>query len=166
MRYNIYLLAWTVALTILFYVISHANAADYSIRFGPGIDQNRLTGATKSFGLRHEEDLMDGIYTGFEVGGYADTIPGRSSAGVVKAQLGVKPGPEVGIYGFGFVGPCGISATDTYLSTNVQFCTDVGLGVRDRKTFMNAGYMHISNAGIRLPNRGKDYLIFSVGVSL
>jgi hypothetical protein len=164
MRYVIF---WIIALTVLFFITSrNARAEDWGVRFGPGFEGQQLTGATKAFGLRREEELMDGIYDAVELGGYVDNSGhGRKSAGVVKLGVGVKPGPEVGVYGFGFVGPCGISATDTYLSTGFEFCTDIGLGVRDRKTFMSAGYSHISNAGIKLPNRGKDWAIFSIGVT-
>ena len=70
------------------------------------------------------------------------------------------------MYGYAFFGPALISATDTQLSTNFQFATDIGFGVRDRETFMSVGYGHISNAGIKLPNKGRDYLLFLVGVSI
>lgn len=143
-----------------------SHAADYSLRFGPGVEEQALTGATKAFGFRREEELTDGIYTGMEAGGYADNLPGRKSALVGKLQLGVKPGAAVGLYGFGFVGPCGVSTTDANLSTNFEFCTDIGLGVRDQRTFMNVGYSHISNAGLKLPNKGKDWIVFAVGFSL
>lgn len=154
--------------TIAFLIAStpSALAADWSLRFGPGMEDQQLTGATKAFGIRREEEITGGIHYATELGGYADNIPTRRSAGVAKLALGVKPGSEVGLYGFGFAGPCGISATDNYLSTHFQFCSDFGVGLRDRKTFLNMGYSHISNAGIKLPNRGKDWVLFSIGVSL
>lgn len=144
-------------------------AADYSARFGPGIENSELTGVTKTFGLRMEDYAAFGIYGAAEIGGYVDNGGfGRKSAGVGKLQIGVKPGPATGLYGFAFVGPAGITATDTRLGSYFQFATDVGVGIRDSQdgTFMNVGYSHISNAGLALPNRGRDYAVFSIGVSL
>lgn len=154
--------------TIAFLIAStpSALAADWALRFGPGIEGQELTGATKKLGLRREEEMARGIYNSLEVGGYSESMAGRKQAGVISAQIGAKPGPETGFYGFAFFGPALISATDTQLSTRFQFATDIGFGVRDRETFMSVGYGHISNAGIRLPNKGRDYAIFSVGISI
>jgi hypothetical protein len=163
MRYVIF---WTIALTILFYITSRsAHAADYSVKFGPGIEGQTLTGATKMFGIREESYQVRGIYTAVELGGWSESTAGRSKAAFGKLQIGAKPGPETGLFGYAFFGPALISSTDTQLSTNFQFATDIGLGIRDRFTFMSCGYGHISNAGIKLPNKGRDYLLFSVGVS-
>ncbi len=141
-------------------------AADYSVKFGPGIEGQELTGATKAFGVRREKRHFYGVYDALEAGGYSESLAGRSGAVVVKAQIGAKPGPVTGVYGYAFFGPAYISTTDAQLSTNFQFATDVGFGVRDETTFMAFGYAHISNAGIKLPNAGRDYFIFSVGISL
>lgn len=163
MRYVIF---WTIMLTALFYWSSHANAADYSVKFGPGVEGQQLTGASKMFGIREESYQVRGIYTAVELGGWSDATKGRKPAAYTKLQVGAKPGPETGLYGYAFFGPALISSTDTQLSTNFEFATDIGFGVRDRYTFMSAGYAHISNAGIKLPNKGRDYLLFSVGISI
>lgn len=142
-------------------------AADYSARFGPGIQDGAMTGVTKNFGIRYEEHLIRGIYFGGEVGGYVDNAGyGRKGAGVGKLQFGVKPGPYTGLYGKAFGGPCLITATDVRLGSFYQFCTDVGIGVRDRDSFVGIGYSHISNAGLKLPNSGRDYVVFEMGISL
>lgn len=155
--------------TIAFLIAStpSALAADYSVKFGPGVTSEGPTGTTKTFGVRREAYHFYGLYSAMELGGYVDNGGnGRRGAGVGKAQVGVKPGPVTGLYGFGFFGPCGITTTDTQLGSNYQFATDVGVGIRDSMTFMSVGFSHISNAGLKLPNRGKDFLIFSIGVSL
>lgn len=164
MRYVIF---WTIALTILFFITSRsALADDYSVKFGPGIEGQTLTGASKMFGIREESYQVRGIYTAVELGGWSEATEGRKPAAYTKLQAGAKPGPETGLYGYAFFGPSLISATDTQLSTNFEFATDIGFGIRDRFTSMSFGYAHISNAGIRLPNKGRDYLMFSVGISL
>ncbi len=162
MRYVIF---WTLALTALFYATARAD--DYSARFGPGIENGAPTGVTKLFAVRQETYQVRGIYSAVELGGYVDNAgEGRKGSAIGKLQVGVKPGPATGVYGFGFFGPAGITATDALLGSHLQFATDVGVGVRDMNTFINVGYTHVSNAGIKLPNKGRDYLMFSVGVSL
>lgn len=157
---------WTVALTALFYITAHAIAEDsLSVKFGPGIEGQNLTGATKMLGIRSEGHMLRGVYSAFELGGYTEAMEGRKAAVFGKAQVGVKPGPETGLYGYAFFGPCLISATDTQLATNFQFATDLGFGIRDRYTFMTVGYAHISNAGIKTPNKGRDYVLFGMGVN-
>jgi len=161
-------IAWTIAITILFVYTSRSSRADdYSIRFGPSIQNGSTDGSSKQFGMRYESELADSIYLGGELGGFVDTGgKGRKGSGVAKFQIGVKPGPKVGVYGFGFFGPCGITSPDSQLGSRYQFATDIGLGVRDLNTFMSVGYGHISNAGLKLPNHGRDVLLFTVGVSL
>lgn len=165
MRYVIF---WTVMITALFYWSSHANAADWSIKFGPGIVNNTTDGGTKVFGLRREEGLFGGFSYAAEGGGYVDNIgQGRKSAGLFKLQVGVTPGQKEGIFAKAFLGPCVITKTDTQLGSTEQFCTDVGFGVRDSATFMTVGYGHISNAGIFSSiNHGRDYLVFEAGCRL
>lgn len=157
---------WIVALIVLFRCTS-AHAADWSFRGGPGLVNGTLSGGTKTLGFRRDDEMLDGIYNGFELGGYVDNLGGgRKGAIVGKAQLGVKPGPRTGVYGYAFIGPCLISATDSQLGGMGQICSDIGVGVRDEKTIMGFGYAHISSAGMETPNKGRDYLVFSVGVSL
>jgi hypothetical protein len=144
----------------------HVLAADYGVRFGPSIDKEGKTdGGTKVMGFRREERLMDGLNTAFELGGYVDNSgEGRKGAALGKVQLGVTPGMEKGIYGFGFLGPCIITAKDKLLGGYGQFCTDIGFGIRDKESFMTVGYSHISSAGLAMPNSGRDFLIFSAGL--
>lgn len=156
---------WTIALTILFFYTSHhARADDYSVRFGPGIANSKLTGATKAFGFRREAEMDWGLNNAFELGGYTDSRANHSAAGLFKTQLGVKPGMQEGIYGKAFTGPCLISTTDSALGGHFQFCEDIGIGLRDTKTFMGIAYQHISSAGIESPNLGRDNILFEAGV--
>ena len=161
-------IALIVSLITLLCVLGsrHTLAADYLIRFGPSINKEGSTdGSSKVFGLRREEKLMDGISTAFEVGGYVDNAgQGRRSSGLGKAQLGVTPGMRTGLYGYGFLGPCIITAKDTLLGGYGQFCTDIGFGIRDKDSMMTVGYGHISSAGLAEPNTGRDFLLFSVGL--
>jgi len=143
----------------------HVFAADISIRGGAAIENQQVTGGSKIFGLRYADDLLGGLRFAGEVGGYVDNLGnGRKGAALAKFQLGVSPGPVVGLYGSAFSGVCAISTSDTQLGSLYQFCTDFGIGVRDNKTFLGVTYSHISNAGLKLPNKGRDFLVLEMGV--
>lgn len=157
-------LFWTFLLICLFKFLP-AQAADYSLRFGPSIQQNLTDGSAKVFGLRREDHLLYGVHFAQEIGGFVDNGgAGRKSSGLVKLQLGTTPGPEVGFFGKAFVGPCLLTAKDSQLGGYGQFCTDAGIGVRDEKSFVLVSYMHISSAGLAFPNAGRDWLIFETGL--
>lgn len=145
-----------------------ALAADYSVKFGPSIQDGEANGSSKVFGVRREEDLFHSLGWATEFGGYVDNGGhGRKSAGVLRLQLGASPGPQTGVFGKAFVGPCFISTPDSQLGGRFpQFCTDVGIGVCDVWSFMDVGYQHISSAGIRSPNAGRDFLVFELGIRL
>lgn len=163
MKYLYAMIAFVLALTIP----RCAFAADYSVKFGPSIQDGVTDGSSKAFGVRRDAHMFYGVHNALEVGGWVDNGGhGRSHSAIGKLQFGVKPGPTTGIYGYGFVGPAWITQTDSQLGSTLQFATDIGLGVRDNTTFISVGYSHISNAGIKLPNHGRDYLMFSVGISL
>lgn len=167
MRYKVYLIVWTIALTVLFYLTSHARADDvYSFYGGPGIVGAQPTGSTKMFGLRYETHEIRGIYSAYDLGYWSDQLgEGRKSSLVGKYQLGILPGAGTGVYGKAFLGPCIISTPDTALGGRFpQFCTDVGVGVRDSTTMMGVGYSHVSSAGLVRPNRGRDYVVISIGL--
>jgi hypothetical protein len=159
-----YLALWTFLLICLFHIFP-AQGADYSIRGGAAITQEQINGGAKIFGIRREAPLVYGIYTAEELGGYVDNVgDGRRGSALGKLGIGLKPGADTGMFGKLFTGPCVISTTDNYLSSHLQFCTDFGVGIRDRQTFVDATYSHISNAGIKLPNRGKDFFVMEAGL--
>jgi hypothetical protein len=158
------LVFWTIAITVLFYMTSHAKADEVVIRGGTAIIDNSPNGASKVFGIRHESDSDFGIYSAQELGGYVDNRgDGRRSSMLLKYQLGVMPGPQVGIFGKVFTGPCVITSPDTVLSSWYQWATDFGFGVRDDLTSLSITYSHISNAGLKLPNQGRDFVVLEMG---
>jgi hypothetical protein len=140
-------------------------AADWSVRFGPSVQEGTTNGSAKIFGLRHEGYEFYGVSFAQEVGGYVDNGGrGRKGSALAKFQVGTTPGPETGLFGKAFFGPCYISTTDTQLGGHGQFCSDVGVGIRDRASFMAVNYSHISSAGLSMPNHGRDWLVFETGL--
>jgi len=136
-----------------------------SIRGGATVENGALNGGSKIFGLRYETPLISGIEMGGEIGGYVDNLGnGRKGAALAKLQLGITPGPREGVFGTAFTGPCLISASDNMLGSFTQFCTDFGFGIRDDKTVLSLTYSHISNAGLKMPNHGRDFVVMGAGI--
>lgn len=139
--------------------------ADWQLRGGPGLIDGSPTGSVKYFGIRHEQHELRGVYSALEYGGWVDRAGGRrSSSAVLKAQIGVNPGAERGVYGKAFIGLAAISHTDSYLGGQGQFAQDFGVGFRDYYTNFEVAYSHFSSAGLAKPNKGRDFVLFSIGV--
>lgn len=163
MRNKLWLVFWTIALTLLFTVASRAD--DYSFKYGMGLLNGSPTGNIKLFSLREEQRLSGPIHSATEGGVWVDNLGnGRRGAAFGKYQLGVKPGPDVGFYGSIFWGLQLQSSTDTELGGNAQFSQDFGLGIRDAASFVQGTYTHMSSAGIFLPNRGRDFFCLNMGL--
>lgn len=156
---------YTILITLLCIAgARHAFSEDFSIRGGGSIVNNQLNGGSKIFGLRYTTPLISGIEMAGEVGGYVDNLGnGRKGAALAKFQLGVTPGPDTGAFGIAFTGPCLITTPDSQLGSPYQFCTDFGAGIRDDKTFLALTYSHISNAGLKMPNHGRDFAVMVMG---
>lgn len=145
-----------------------ARADDVSFRMGMGILNGERTGAIKTFSIREEQHAIGPIHTAYEGGLWTDTgsSQGRRSSAFALGQIGVKPGAERGLYGSAFLGIAGITHPDSQLGGVGQFSENFGLGIRDGSSFIGVDYRHLSSAGIFKPNKGRDFLVFSVGVSL
>jgi hypothetical protein len=165
MRDWINVIGWTIALTLLFSLTSRAD--DYSFKYGMGLQDAKPTGNIKQFSLRTESRVLGPLHDATEGGLWVDNLgDGRRGAVYGKYQLGVKPGAEVGVYASAFWGIELQSTTDTQLGGILQFSQDAGIGIRDETSFVQATYSHVSSAGIWSPNRGRDFVLLSIGLRL
>lgn len=154
-------------LTALFFVTSRAKADDYSFKMGMGLVEGSPTGQIKTFSLRKEEHVIHALHLAKEAGVWVDNVSDdRKSAVFCKYQLGVKAGPETGMYAKAFLGGSIQSSTDSQLGSNLQFAEDIGFGIRDRYGFVELNYSHHSSAGLSKPNKGRDFFSFLVGIRL
>lgn len=98
------------------------------------------------------------------VGGWSDSTDIDSARGSLygSAMLGLEvknTGLVVGYY----VGPALISTPDRYLGSNFQIAQEVCLGLMDeRGVWVGVAYKHFSNAGLVLPNKGRDFVVMKV----
>lgn len=168
-----YKVAFWLFLLICAFRFFPAQGDDFSFRMGMGMNQQAPTGSIKIFSLREESHLFYSIHQAVDVGGWVDNLAdtswyadhNRKDSFYGKYMLGVKPGPQVGTYAKAFVGVAGLTAKDSQLGGHFQFSQDLALGVRDKRSFVEIGYTHFSSAGIYKPNKGRDFVLFGVGVT-
>lgn len=129
----------------------------YGLGFGAPSQVGR--GEIKWFSVGYERDHVPGIVSLAELGVIADMKEslGRRSGAFASYSVGTKMqlGPVQTRYAWGMGY---LSHTDGLLSSHFQFTHDLTFGLYDRKTGLSLGYKHISNAGITLPNRGRDFI--------
>lgn len=90
----------------------------------------------------------------------------RSSAMFGSYSVGIRVEPGQ-FYFENYLGLAMISETDSMLSTNFEFTEEIGFGIKDSLgRFFGFEYRHFSNAGIQLPNKGRDFILANIGVSI
>lgn len=91
---------------------------------------------------------------------------GRKNQITMSTQVGIIVRPFKGVYSCVSWGPGAISNPDSLNGSVFQFVQDAEFGFEDRDAFIGIDYKHASNAGIVLPNIGRDLIQFKVGVRL
>lgn len=160
-------LVFLITYSTLFLLAANAKADEVFFKYGIGIllPKNYFA-EVKGFAIGYQRPIWDVITHKGELGLWADPYSGRSSSGYAAYSVGVSVRPRY-FYAESFWGIAGISHPDAQLSTNFEFIQNLGAGVRDRKgRFIGVEYQHLSNAGIQLPNYGRDFILIKVGVRL
>jgi|SRR5581483_378658 len=165
-RILLILTAIVVAVTIMVTPTRVLAGEGTFFKYGVGIPKdNDKLGSVKNFSFGYQGETSLFFDYKYEAGLWADSNgDGRSSSGYGAASLGLEP--RLGtFYVHSFWGLAYITNTDTQLSTNIEFMQDFGLGLRDsRGVGIGLGYKHVSNAGIKLPNRGRDFLCIQMQI--
>lgn len=148
-------------------IASHA-MADTVIKYGANASkENEPLGSTKTIFLAYQETIFGPFIKQYELGGWIDNSghEGRKSSGLLGASAGINVNAQI-FFAQALVGPSLISHTDTNLGGHFQFNNDIAFGFRDpdTKATVGFGYKHVSSAGLELPNRGRDFLMFRVSV--
>lgn len=128
--------------------------------YGLGVfDKNSKSADVKIFSVGYQDNWMWVFDHKYEFGLWTDIKGdmGRSGSGYVAYSIGLEPVLDW-FYIHSFWGLAFITNPDIYLSTNFQFMQDLGLGIKGKKgKRIGVNYKHISNAGIKTPNKGRDF---------
>jgi hypothetical protein len=123
--------------------------------FGPDINSN--TYLPQYFTVGYTDKLTDILDYQMEVGGWRTDIQSEQSSFYSSYQVGFVAGRSV--YARAFTGVAAITQTDSRLSSPFQFKHDVGVGVKNKRNVgIGINYSHVSNAGFKMPNLGRDFI--------
>lgn len=154
---------------LLLLLCSTAQADDSIMKYGVGIFNSAKESRSemKQFSFAWQAPVFKGyLVRQYEVGGWLDSRSdiGRKSSGFTSASIGVPI--EVGyFYAQALWGAALITTPDEMLGSVFQFKHDMALGIRDEKgNTIGLNYSHMSDAGIKLPNEGRD--VMSVRISI
>ena len=100
-------------------------------------------------------------------GAYSNRAVGTYLTSIFSAELGIRVGGDSGPYGTVTTGFARIGQPDRLVSTNFQFLQGASLGLMDKNgAGLGVAFKHISNAGIKLPNFGYNFLALEVTLPL
>ena len=144
-------------LYILFTLFAFSAHAEFSgfVGIGDGTLKHQAFERTVSLGwVIHPGDAF---FVKPEIGGWIGGF------GMPSYFVGVPLGfqvwiPATGAFCHMAVGPSWISNPDSELSSHLQFDTEFGFGLQSDKAEIGLIWKHFSNAGLKLPNQGRDFL--------
>ena len=149
---------------------SQVFAGDFVGKYGVGVfvPDSASPVEVKLFSAGYQDTfLKDLLLYQVEAGVFADAHgDGRKSSGFVASSAGLRVAPSV-IYAEMLWGIALISSPDSMLSTPYEFTNDTAIGIHDaRGRAFGIGYKHFSNAGIQLPNKGRDFILIQFQIPL
>ncbi len=143
-------------------------ADEFLFKYGIQMFQTKWTDV-KLFTVGYQGDLTRFFKYQGEVGFYADTRADgnvRKSSALATGSVGFEVEHSF-FYASVFWGLGFISTPDKQLSSVFEFNQDLSVGFRDsRGTSIALNYKHLSNAGITLPNEGRDFLMVRLQIPL
>lgn len=142
-----------------------AQAGEINLRFGVGAGNDMDFGSVKYIEAGHTGTVY-GVWV-YNVAGalVIDPREGYATTPLLSATTGVRAswGPLMASTSWGLAA---LAYTDLALSTHYQFTNLTELAICDPNgNCVGAFYRHYSNAGIKQPNLGRDFLGASVGIA-
>ena len=162
-------------LSIIVLLNSISSYADSFVKYGIGIGYSGKDSyaETKLLGLGYNSELLGDIKAlsfikyqqelGFWVDNKTNDKRKSSAYGNTSLGIDIKGGflTASSFHGVGLV-----SNPDIYLGSYYQFFHDISGGLTDDKSkaSITLTYKHISNAGLKQPNIGRDFLLFKLSI--
>lgn len=155
---------------LLFSIITTANdgpmiKAQYGLGLGDIANGEAFNGSERNLNVGYYNKLNKVL--GWDVHGGILTADDITS-GYVFVQFGSVLHPFDWLYIDHYFGPGFITKGNSKVSGGLNFSMHMGMGWRDPNTRMTIGmnWKHISNAGLRKPNKGMDFVLVQVGFPL
>lgn len=144
---------------ILFLTINVLAEENIAFRLGTGFTTNK---ASALFVGEYEEVFSDGFQYLFQLGTWTDSEPRHKSSFLGSFLVGKRLGNYKGFNGSVLAGVLFMFQPDSLLSTPFEFTESITVGYQK----FGVGYQHVSNAGLKEPNIGRDHLFFRFVVPL
>jgi len=151
-------------LILLLLLISTSAVADidglFSVGMGKDVLSHQNFERVGTLGVRYGKDWKVQANTGY----YFAPAEGQVSSYFGSLQGGLEVVGHSGIYSQAMFGPALVSASrDSKLTGHFQFHLATGVGIKSDNGYSLALiWSHLSNAGIELPNIGRDLLTLQV----
>lgn len=156
-------------MNVLYLILALAFAGDASMDFKYGLGvfikekPNRFA-EVKHFSLSYRDSLVGVLDHKAEVGLFADIRCCKNRKSSMYGGYSVGMRLERGIiYTSTYWGVALISNPDNRLSSPFNFMGDLSVGLTDGRRYIGVNYKHLSNAGLSLPNKGRDFVSIEVG---
>jgi len=160
-----------LALAAIFLGSLQSSGEEVTFKYGLGFGQPNQDGVaeTKYISFGYQNGMSNVFDYKLDLGAWFDSLDPdkeKRSSGFASSSIGVRVNPNW-FYAETFFGVSYITQVDTQLSTQFEFTEELGIGIKDEygKT-IGFEYRHFSNAGIALPNKGRDFFLVNVGVPL
>jgi hypothetical protein len=138
---------------------SRADSGSFRYGLGFGAPDQNSPGEVKIFAFAYERNLKSPWVAQAEGGVIADMRQDRGRKSTLITSLSFGPRMQLGMFQTRFLwGPALISHPDSALGSHFQFNHDLLVGLQSLTSALTLGYKHVSNAGIKLPNRGRDFV--------
>lgn len=151
---------------LLVLLLAQTVAAETIVKFGAQIPKGQEgLGGSKTLYLAYQNHFNGPFIFQTEGGFWIDNVGGgRKSASLLGTSLGVHVKAGY-VFAQALTGPAVITDRDTILGGNLQINNDIAIGLvgEDGNTF-GVAYKHISSAGLSSPNKGRDFIMFRVGI--
>lgn len=126
-----------------------------TFRMGQGVT-NTCKSALYSVGF--EKDFKDSITYRLDFGAWTDVGLNRRGAPFSSVLIGKRAGEYTSLNFTAMVGILIMGSPDSALALPFNFTEEVALGYQQ----VSVGYKHVSNAGIKEPNLGRDYVFLNL----
>lgn len=145
-------------LLLLLLLASSAQAdVALSVGVGKGIMGDPGTPFERMVALGYQRQLLPELYLRPE-GSYFLDISGQGKSSFVGAVLlGVQAQSSVGPQLHFAIGPAYLENPDQILGGPFQFKVEFGAGIQSDHVYLGVAWVHMSSAGLEMPNHGRDF---------
>ncbi len=150
----------TISLLIL--LLSNLANADVSLSFGAG--KNILGNSHENFEkvgiIGYQSEFSNDLFIKPEVGFFT----GNGESFWISPLVGVEILSLIGQEIHFAIGPAYLQNTDSILGGHFQFVLEAGAGITDGIFYLGLAWNHISDAGLVLPNQGRDFITLQLRI--